>query len=127
MRDLQTFEPALPDSACAPEEIAIDQIAMDQIAMDQIAMDQMGMDQMGMDQIGIEPIGIEQGQGACAAAEKTDEPAGRSPWQSLGGVFDYEHWEDRDRFVELDFLILLSRSEDDEPYRPRRNAHLAAA
>jgi hypothetical protein len=75
-----------------------------------------------------EQIAIDAGQGAGAAAEKTEAPANVSPWRSLGGVFDYEQWEDRDRFVELDFLILLARSADeDEPYRPKRNAHLAAA
>ena len=67
------------------------------------------------------------GEPAVGAAAKAEEPAQRSPWRSLGGAFDYEHWEDRDRFVELDFLILMARSDEDEPYRLRRNAHLAAA
>jgi hypothetical protein len=29
------------------------------------------------------------------------------PWRSLGGFLDYEHWLDRDRFVELDRAISL--------------------
>jgi hypothetical protein len=29
------------------------------------------------------------------------------PWRSLGGFLDYEHWLDRDRFVELDEAISL--------------------
>jgi len=29
------------------------------------------------------------------------------PWRSLGGFLDYEHWLDRDRFVELDKAISL--------------------
>jgi hypothetical protein len=111
MTDLQTFEAAISDYGCAPEPIAMEPIVFEQ---GQGAFEQ-------------EQSGFEQEQSAAAAAGKSQEPTKRSPWRSMGGVFDYEHWADRDRFVELDFLILLSRSEDDEPYRPRRNAHLAAA
>jgi hypothetical protein len=100
--DLTTFEPALPENGAAPDQIMIEQTVTEQVA-------------------------IEGGQAAGAALDKTGEPGKRSPWLSLGGAFDYEHWEDRDRFLELDFLILLARSDEDEPYRPRRAAHLAAA
>ena len=33
-----------------------------------------------------------------------------SEWRSLGGYFDYWHWSDRDRFMELDKAIAASRS-----------------
>ena len=32
-----------------------------------------------------------------------------SEWRSLGGFFDYCHWADRDRFLELDKAIAASR------------------
>jgi hypothetical protein len=32
-----------------------------------------------------------------------------SPWRSLGGYFDYDHWADRERFVELDRAIAASQ------------------
>jgi hypothetical protein len=100
--DLKTFESAFSENGGVIEQIMIEQTVTEQVA-------------------------VEGGQAAGAALDKTGEPAKRSPWRSLGGAFDYEHWEDRDRFVELDFLILLARSDEDEPYRPRRAAHLAAA
>ena len=36
------------------------------------------------------------------------------PWRSLGGYFDYTHWADRERFMELDRAIAASQdlSED---------------
>jgi hypothetical protein len=30
-------------------------------------------------------------------------------WRSLGGYFDYSHWIDRDRFMELDRAIAASQ------------------
>lgn len=32
-----------------------------------------------------------------------------SEWRSLGGYFDYEHWADRDRFMELDRAIAAAQ------------------
>jgi hypothetical protein len=32
-----------------------------------------------------------------------------SPWLSLGGYFDYVHWADRERFMELDRAIAASQ------------------
>jgi hypothetical protein len=31
------------------------------------------------------------------------------PWRSLGGYFDYTHWADRDRFLELDKAIAANQ------------------
>jgi hypothetical protein len=31
------------------------------------------------------------------------------PWRSLGGYFDYTHWSDRERFLELDRAIAASQ------------------
>jgi hypothetical protein len=31
------------------------------------------------------------------------------PWRSLGGYFDYSHWPDRERFLELDKAIAASQ------------------
>jgi hypothetical protein len=31
------------------------------------------------------------------------------PWRSLGGYFDYTHWSDRERFLELDKAIAASQ------------------
>ena len=39
------------------------------------------------------------------------------PWLSLGGCFDYTHWEDRERFVELDKAIALEPEPPQPPYR----------
>ena len=36
------------------------------------------------------------------------------PWRSLGGFLDYEHWTDRDRFVELDGAISSMHGEADD-------------
>jgi len=36
------------------------------------------------------------------------------PWRSLGGFLDYEHWPDRDRFVELDAAIAVLDDDDSE-------------
>jgi hypothetical protein len=41
----------------------------------------------------------------------------QGPWRSLGGYFDYTDWQDRERFMELDRAIALSRQSieaDDE-------------
>jgi hypothetical protein len=34
------------------------------------------------------------------------------PWRSLGGYLDYSHWEDRERFLELDAAIARARQAD---------------
>ncbi len=39
------------------------------------------------------------------------------PWRSLGGFLDYEHWPDRDRFMELDAAISLLDDDDQESPR----------
>ena len=36
------------------------------------------------------------------------------PWRSLGGYFDYSHWPDRERFLELDKAIATNRERDME-------------
>ncbi len=36
------------------------------------------------------------------------------PWRSLDGFLDYEHWPDRDRFIELDSAIALMREDADD-------------
>ena len=33
------------------------------------------------------------------------EKLAAGPWRSLGGYFDYSHWPDRERFLELDKAI----------------------
>jgi hypothetical protein len=57
------------------------------------------------------------------------------PWRSSGKIFDYELWDERDRFVELDQLILnpQSRQRRGVPNprkgvrRQQRNAEIVAA
>ena len=36
------------------------------------------------------------------------------PWRSLGGVFDYSDWPDRERFLELDRAIAAAGFHDEE-------------
>jgi len=33
------------------------------------------------------------------------QPVAAGPWRSLGGYFDYSHWAERERFLELDRAI----------------------
>jgi len=37
------------------------------------------------------------------------------PWRSLGGFLDYEHWLDRDRFIELDEAISILDEDAEQP------------
>ena len=37
------------------------------------------------------------------------------PWRSLGGYFDYRHWPDRDRFLELDKAIATNAAPISNP------------
>ena len=41
------------------------------------------------------------------------EKLAAGPWRSLGGYFDYSHWADRERFLELDKAIALARESRD--------------
>jgi hypothetical protein len=43
------------------------------------------------------------------------------PWRSLGGYLDYSHWQDRERFLELDRAIAAAPSQleaEDEEFLP---------
>lgn len=44
---------------------------------------------------------------SCSRLEKVPP----SEWRSLGGYFDYTHWADRDRFMELDRAIAAQRNQ----------------
>ena len=48
--------------------------------------------------------------GAAAPEIKPPLPKlAAGPWRSLGGYFDYTHWADRERFLELDKAIAASQ------------------
>jgi hypothetical protein len=54
-------------------------------------------------------------------------PLAALPWRSLGGLFNYERWPERERFLLLDRAIEVSKSMDPAERRAFRTLDTASS